>query len=158
VWPVDNKENTELLAAAQAALQARSPLVKAAGRSASAGPGRILSLPVRSGKQAVGAIALELKQSGPERVQTTLAEMDQAAQGLGAALAAPPAATAPAAEPASAILLRVQAALLSHERFAAAAAALVNEIAAAWRLDGACFGMLDGDDVEVVARAHRGEP
>ena len=86
-WPgKTDAENTELLAAAEAALQARSPVVKAAIREAPAKSGRILSLPVRSGKDALGAIALELSDTGPEQLRSALADFAEAARGLGAAL------------------------------------------------------------------------
>ncbi|HYC46135.1 MAG TPA: efflux RND transporter periplasmic adaptor subunit [Burkholderiales bacterium] len=58
---------------------------------------------------------------------------------------------------ATAILLHVQSAVLSHERFEAAAAALTNELAAAFSLERACIGLLDGDEVRVVAISHSGE-
>ena len=55
-------------------------------------------------------------------------------------------------------LLRIQSAVLSHERFAAAAAALANEIAAGFGVDCVYVGMLEGDAVEVVAVSHSGAP
>lgn len=62
-----------------------------------------------------------------------------------------------ASERPAAILLRVQSAVLSHQRFEAAAAALVNEVAAAFGLECVYAGMLQGNTVKVAAVSHAGE-
>ncbi len=60
--------------------------------------------------------------------------------------------------PTETLLLRIQSAVLSQERFAAAAAALANELAAALSADCVYVGMLEKDAVEVAAVSRSAAP
>src|SRR5262245_38507413 len=64
-----------------------------------------------------------------------------------------PAATLPRVE----AFLSIQAAVVSRERFVEGATAFAAELAAEFKLERACVGMVDGDSVDVVALSHRGD-
>ena len=61
------------------------------------------------------------------------------------------------AGPNVATFLRIQAAVVSHERFVESATAFAAELATEFNLERASIGLVDGDSVNVVALSHRGD-
>ena len=151
-WPKQAAQDGVLRAAARAAATDRAPFVQPLANTAGtpAASARVISLPVRSGNRAVGAIALELPNDDAETRCATLLELERVAASLAAALDV---AAAPAQLDAASVL-RFQAIVLSHERFAGAATAFATELASALHFDRVTVGFLNNDYVSVVAISH----
>lgn len=154
-WPQGSATNDALFAAAQAALNAGSPVVRKTPQDTPvAGDARqLISLPVRAANQAIGAIAVELVETQLEILKGNVAEIVRAAAGLGRAFESIVA--APRRDMAA--ILRIQASVLSRTTLHEAATALAGEFATEFGLDRACVGLLEGDSVRVVAYSNRGE-
>jgi biotin carboxyl carrier protein len=157
-WPGERAGDESLFAAAKDSLDTCSPIVKPATpkEGAARGPAQVIALPVRSGRRTIGAIALEIVSSQPERVQAALDEIVQAAAGLESAFDAQDRQAVTAGTDIAA-LLRIQAAVLSRDGLAEAATAFACELAAGLKLDRVCIGLLDDETVDVIALSNRGE-
>ena len=151
-WPKQAAPDRVLLAAATAAATDQAPVVQPLQATADtrAGAARVISLPVRSGNRAVGAMALELPNDDAESRRTTLLELERVAASLAAAIDV---ASAPAQLDAASVL-HFQAIVLSHERFTGAATAFATELASALQFDRVTVGFLNNGYTSVVAISH----
>ena len=154
-WPKQAAHDGVLLAAAKAAATDQSPVVQPLQGAAAnqGGSARVVSLPVRSGNRAIGAIALELPNDDAESRRATLLELERVAASLAAALDV---ANAPAQLDAASVL-HFQAIVLSHDRFMGAATAFATELASAMHFDRVTVGFLNNGYTSVVAISHSAE-
>lgn len=148
--PTASAKSTELIAGAKAAFEGGAPLVFDAKNreNKSAQPTQVVSLPVRAGIASVGAVALELRTNDAKTASVALEDLARAAAAFSVALTSPLAGP-PLGDPA--ILLRLQATVLEHERFDEAATAFVTGLASAFRVDSVALGFLEKRYTSVVA-------
>ncbi|MGH8679092.1 MAG: GAF domain-containing protein, partial [Burkholderiales bacterium] len=138
-----------LVAAAKASIADGAPIVSH-GEDSTARPNRstqVVSLPVRSGSRTLGAVALELP-ADAEAMRAALLDLERAAAALASALGS---SDTEASQLDAATVLQLQAALLSHDRFAEAATAFATELASTFNVDRVAIGFLEDRHTTVVA-------
>ena len=142
--------------AAGEAIRTQAPVIHASGGPTADGKRSpdgeqspdIVSLPVRTGERAVGAIALELRDAQSATYQSVLAQLERAADAIANAIAVT--ADKPTSLEAGKVL-QFQATVLSHERFKEAATAFATELASDCKLDHVAIGFRDGKYSRVEA-------
>jgi multidrug efflux pump subunit AcrA (membrane-fusion protein) len=149
-WPASGGMTPPLAAAAQAAIQRDRAVVlaPAVSSSAAANHNRVISLPMRHGQRALGAVALAVQADSAKAVEALVDELQAASNGISGILGEP--APLGAADDAARVL-RLQGILLSHNTLEAGALALVTELAALIGCERVSLGVVDGDAVEVIA-------
>ena len=146
----DAKQPEGLRAAADEALKTRVPVLRQCDEleaGANSSP-KLVSIPLHVGEQTIGAIALELDDHSQGSPQSILAELEQAADTLAAALSV---AVSQRSTVDAARILQFQATLLTHQDFREAATALATELATVLQLDHVAVGFRDGSYSRVEA-------
>lgn len=141
----------DLRDAAEEAVRSRAPVFRGgggAGQPADARSPQLVSLPLRRGEQAVGAIALELDDTPGGTSQSVLEQLERAADSFATALLA---VTDQRATVDAARVLQFEATLLAHQRFREAATAFATELATVLKLDHVAIGFRDGKYSRVEA-------
>jgi biotin carboxyl carrier protein len=145
-WPEGATPTKELLAAAQAAVEAKRAVVR---QLRDVDTSRVVSLPIRSGQRPVGAVAVTLRASSENKASADLHRLVRATATL-----APSLAVAATQTPECLQILRFHSVVLSQGTFAAAAGAFVTELAGALRCDRVSVGFLTGAYARVAAISH----
>jgi hypothetical protein len=154
-WPAAGALTPPLTAAAQAAVQRARPVIVAPTvASAKTKHNRVISLPLRSGDQTLGAVALAVRASDSNAVNTLIKELALASATLGDLLSAPR--PGDAGDDAAKVL-QMQDTLLRHDTLADGALALVTELAPLLGCDRVALGVVERAAVEVVAVSNSAE-
>ena len=140
----------ELLAAASESVRKEAPVLRESDEAKPGGKSAtdVVSVPLRMGKKAVGAIALELHHQGSGSPQSILSGLEQVADSFAAALLT---AVDQRVSLDAARVLQFQATLLTHSSFREAATALATELASVLKLDHVAIGFRDGKYSRVEA-------
>ena len=152
-WPKQASQGTELMAAAKAAVEDQAGFINDRGNpdSVRSDTSRVVSLPLRAGNRAVGAIALELGADGAQARRAAFEGLERAASSIASALGA----VAPSAVLLDAgQVLQFQATVLSHDKFNAAATGFASELASSLHFDRVSVGFVDNGYASVVAISH----
>lgn len=153
-WPASGMLTPSLATAAQAAVQRARPVVVApAVRLADSTHNRVISLPLRSGKRMLGAVALAVQAEDTQAVERLFKQLAQASANVGASLQGE---TPHSSGPAVSLVLSLQSALLAHPTLAEGAMAMVTELAAAAGSERVTLGVMN-PEMEVVAVSHSAE-
>jgi RND family efflux transporter MFP subunit len=154
-WPAEGNLSPPLIAAATAAVERARPLViKPSVAARNAGAARVISLPLKSGDRAFGAVALALESIDEEATSRLLKELERACIALAVALGAQP---RPGADLDAAQVLHFQNLLLGRSRLGEAATVLASELAAARGFERTSIGLVDGGRIRVLALSHSAE-
>lgn len=154
-WPATGVMTPPLAGAAQAAAQRDRPVVMATPAGATESKhNRLISLPLRSGKRTLGAVALAVCARDGKAVETLVKELDAASAHIGDSLDAP--APGPRGDDAACVL-QLQDALLQHDLLSEGALALVSDLAAMLGCESVALGVVGTDEMDLVAVSNRSE-
>ncbi len=151
-WPAAGGMTPPLAAAAQAAAQRDRPVFVAPPvASSEAGYNRVISLPLRVGERTLGAVAVAVHADDSKVVDTLVKELELASHDIGGSLV-----DTHGCDDAARVL-QLQDLLLRHDTLAEGALALSSDLAAMLGCDSVALGVVDGDEIELVALSNRSE-
>lgn len=146
-WPVGSPPDAELLAIAADTINGKYPIQRAVPTAD--GVGRAYPLPLRLSNQILGAVVIEVRKSCGDSDETTFDTLRQKLASLEKTLGHTALGGIGPAE-----VLSLQATLLNHHRFAPAATALANELAALLHCDRVSIGMVRNGATRLEAVSH----
>lgn len=151
-WP-RGQADPGLAAAAKAAYEQQRASVSKLNGTNDDGSMSAVCHPVSAQGQAVGAVAIAVKNDDLNSAQTTVAHLAQSAQTLLVAAAGNPTVNGPEAP----LMLQLIATVLQQEQLSNAASALASELSARLRCERVSVGMSNARYMDVVALSHGGE-
>ncbi len=155
-WPAEGRPGRHLFQAAERVLHERRPLalqLDPRGGEAESGTSKTLLIqPVEAGGELVGAVVLQVEPRSEEQMERALRRLTWGSAWLALHMLERSGGAGNVERLES--LLKLVAAPLAHERFRAAAAACVNELAARFGSERASLGFVHAGGVRLEAVSH----